>query len=175
MSAYFIDLLKTRYSNSIVAYFFCRSTQAELQQARDIVRTLAFQCGETDIAVRKERYRLRHKDFPAGAAKIDYLTESLRRGPLSKSEKEIFFVLDGIDEANWEIKNSLDTRKRPEMEMLLRCLYELPSVRMLLVSGPDSRLEEIIEGIPTKTIPMSQNKHDIKKYIQHFVGKSTPM
>jgi len=172
MSAYLIDLLKTRYSNSIVAYFFCRSTQAELKQPGDIVRTLAFQCGKSDIAVRKEFNRLRGEKFPVSSAKIDYLTENLLRVPLSKSEKEIFFVLDGLDEANWEIKDNLDGRKRPAMETLVRRLSELPSVRVLFVSRSHTPLEEIIEGIPTKRIGESQNQHDIKKYIQHIVDKS---
>jgi hypothetical protein len=41
MAAYFIDLLKVHYPKAIIAYFFCRSKQAGLMEARDIIRTLA--------------------------------------------------------------------------------------------------------------------------------------
>ncbi len=63
LAAYYIDLLKFRYPDSIVAYFFCRSEQNGLTKAQDIIRTLAYQCAENDPDARGVLQGLQKKNL----------------------------------------------------------------------------------------------------------------
>ena len=47
IAGYLVDFLKTFLSqDAIVAYFFCRRGHTGLTNARDIIRTLSYQCSE---------------------------------------------------------------------------------------------------------------------------------
>ena len=98
MSAYFIDILKTLYPNSIVAYFFCRSGQKGLTTAQDIVRTISYQCIRGDDDARSFLEDLRKKAFKIEElVGLRFLTQRLISEPVHQSAREVFIVLDGLD------------------------------------------------------------------------------
>ena len=98
MAGYFIDLLKCQYPNSIVAYFFCRSNQPGLTSAREIVRTLAYQCIHADPSTRVILESLKSKAFCIdNNLGVSFLFEKLLLEPLCTTHKEVFIIVDGLD------------------------------------------------------------------------------
>src|SRR5271169_4744174 len=80
MAGYFIELLKCLHPNAVVAYFFCRSGQERLKTARDIIRTLAYQCVINDADARSVLDSLRTNDFRVNEeAHVGFLVEKLLR------------------------------------------------------------------------------------------------
>jgi tetratricopeptide (TPR) repeat protein len=168
MSAYLIDLLKVMYPKSIVAYFFCRSNQAGLTKAHEIIRTLAYQCIEDNRAARSILEVLKNKDFRISEdLGIGYLFEKILLEPLRSSEKDIYIVIDGLDEADYTSSHSSNYSSEPDLNVLLGSLAKLPSTRLLLVSRPSANILNIIPGtITTKTIGKSENANDISAYVK---------
>src|ERR1700738_2509385 len=99
MAGYFIELLKCLYPESVVAYFFCQHDNPALTTARNIIRTLAYQCIKVDPDARSVLDSLRCKELPIDDnVGVGCLFDNLLLEPLSKTEKQVFIVLDGLDE-----------------------------------------------------------------------------
>ena len=176
MAAYFIDLLKCHYPNAIVSYFFCRSNQPGLTTARDIIRTLAYQCIENDEVGHSVLHELKRKGFGISEnQEVDFLLEKLLLDPLRSTRKEIYIILDGVDEADMITSNKLDRSGTPEMHVLLRSLTKIPSVRLLFISRPIADICSIVTNTIVKEIGKNDTAQDIKKYVQDFVAKSIPL
>lgn len=172
MAAYFIDLLKTQYRKAIVAYFFCRSKEPGLTTARDILRTLAYQCARDNKAARTALEKLKSEGFQITAdLGIRYLLEKLLLEPL-RSDQEIYVVLDGLDEADDLTLDRTDPAGRPDLQVLLECLACIPSLRLLCISRPSAKIQTIIPNAFTKTISKSDNARDIDTYVLTEVEKS---
>jgi len=184
MAGYFIELLKCHYPDAIVAYFFCRSGQTGLTKAREIICTLAYQCVQEDEEAQSVLEALRSKDFKIDEnVGIGFLFDKLLREPLLKTSKEVFIVLDGLDEAD---RTSLDcTERRPvtEYEILLAHLGSLKTARVLFISRPEADVSRIIPHCITKQLGRDDNKNDIDRYVRqkiegsqrltlHFVNES---
>ena len=163
MAAYFIDLLKCQYPNAIIAYFFCRSNQPGLTNARDILRTLAYQCIENDKDARAVLENLKSKGFRiTNDLCIEFLFEKLLLEPLRNSPP-IYIVLDGLDEADLDVA---DAQKRPELHVLLTWLAKLPSTRLLCISRPEANVLGVIgPNIVAKTIHQGDNAKDIESHV----------
>lgn len=173
MAGYFIDLLKCQYPNAIVAYFFCRSGQAGLTKAREIIRTLAYQCIENNKLARSALESLKSQDFPISEnMKVGFLFNKLLLDPLSGSEKEVYFVLDGLDEADLTSPDDPDGLGSSEMEVLLNCLITVPSSRLLCISRPTANISGIIPNTTTKAIGKTENSEDIDSYVTKAVAES---
>ena len=172
MAGYFIDLLKCQYPNAIVAYFFCRSNQPGLTNARDMLRTLAYQCIEKDKAARTVLETLKSKGFQVtDNLGIGYLFEKLLLDPL-RNIQEIYIVLDGLDEADMTTQDYTDRTGRPEMHILLSCLAKLPSTRLLCISRPSAKISDVIKNTFSKSIGKGDNAKDIDSYVQKTVNES---
>jgi len=172
MAGYFIDLLKIQYPNAIVAYFFCRSKQAGLTNARDILRTLSYQCIEKDKDAREALRELKAKGFQVtDNLGIRYLYEKLLLDPLRNSP-EIFIVLDGLDEADMAAQDHTDRTGTPELHVLLTCLAKLPSSRLLCISRPSAKISYIIRNVFSKRIDANDNRDDIDSYVRKTVAES---
>lgn len=169
MAGYFIDLLKCLYPNAIVAYFFCRRSQPGLRNARDILRTLSYQCIENNNAARVILEKLKSKGFQiTNDLCIEYLFEKLLLDPL-RSTPEIYIVLDGLDEADLDIQ---DVNEKPELHVLLKCLAELPSTRFLCISRPEANISSVIPTVFSKTVTKEDNAKDIDAYVEKTVTES---
>ena len=163
MAGYFIDLLKCQYPNSIVAYFFCRSHQAGLTKARDIIRTLAYQCIQDNEAGRETLEELKKRDFRITEdLDVSFLFEKLLVTPLQCNQKDVYIVLDGLDEADTTTE---DVSGRVELHILLTCLTKLPSTRLLFISRPSANISNIIPNMITRPIVQEENAKDIDTFV----------
>ena len=172
MAAYFIDLLKCQYPKATVAYFFCRSNQPGLTRARDILRTLAYQCIENNKTARSVLENLKSKGFQISEnLDIGYLFEKLLLDPL-QTTKDIYIILDGLDEADMITQDHTDPSGKPELHVLLTCLARLPSTRLLCISRPNANISKVLKFTFAKAISKDDNANDIDSYVQKTVSES---
>ena len=174
MSAYFIDLLKTLYPNSIVAYFFCRSGQKGLTSAQDIVRTISYQCIQGDEDARSFLEDLRKKAFKIEElVGLRFLTQRLITEPVQQSARDVFIVLDGMDEADLEIPDAAARVKpHPEIHVLLQQLACTPRSRLLIVSRPNPIVKDALPEIVRRPVGQRENWKDIETYVNETISKS---
>lgn len=173
MAGYFIDLLQCLYPDAIVAYFFCRSGQAGLTKARDLVRTLAYQCIEGNPEGRLVLEALQRKDFQIDdSIGVAFLFEKLVRGLLNRTTKDIHIIIDGLDEADCTAKDATERKPTTEINVLLKCLASLPSVRLLLISRPHVDITRVIPCSTTKSLGKDDNMDDIDRYVQNTLDSS---
>ena len=173
MAAFFIDLLKTLYPTAIVGYFFCRSGQKGLTKAQDIVRTLAYQCIQGDEDARGFLEALRSKAFNVDELiGLRYLTQRLIAEPLQQAEREVFIVLDGLDEADLDAEDAADRILPPrEIHVLLQQLACLPRTRLLIISRPVAIVPKALPKIITRSVGQSENWKDIETYVIQTISK----
>ena len=173
MAGYFIELLKCLYPNSVIAYFFCRKGEVGLIKARDIIRTLAYQCIQDNPDARKALDYLRSKNLPIDDnVGVGFLFDKLLRGPLNQTKKDVFIVLDGLDESD---RTTMDTVERPpryEIEILLEHLSTLTSTRLLLISRPEADIKRLIPTCTLKPLGKDDNKDDIDTYVKQKIESS---
>lgn len=156
LAGYIIDLLQCQYPNAIVAYFFCHANEGGLTKARDIIHTLAYQCMKRDDNVYSGLKKLKKEGFQLSEnIAICFLFEKLQLEPLNRSQKDIYIVLDGLDEADISVLDKPEHVDRTEMEILLSNLTRLPSSRLLFVSRP--HIANIIPNSVVKAIGRDQN------------------
>lgn len=169
LAGYYIELLKCQYPKAIIAYFFCRANTPCLMTARDIIRTLTYQCIEGDGNARSMLDELKRKDFEiSDNVGVLFLFEKLLLEPLRRSQKDIYIVLDGLDEADISTVDKADRTNLAEMKILLSNLARLPSSRLLFVSRP--QVANIIPSNITKMIGKYQNQQDIDAYVREFIA-----
>ena len=175
MAAYFIDLLNTLYPTAIVGYFFCRSGQKGLTRAQEIVRTLAYQCIQGDEDARNYLETLRSRAFNIDdLIGLRYLTQRLIAEPLKEAAREVFIVIDGLDEADLDIPDAADrVLPPPEIHVLLQQLGCLPRTRLLIVSRPVSIVHKALPKIVTRSVGQSENWEDIQTYVRQTIASST--
>ena len=173
MAGYFIDLLRCLYPEAIVAYFFCRKGQKGLTKARDIIRTLSYQCIHDDNEARSALEALRTKDFKIEGLGLGILIEKLLLDPLRRTQKDIYIVLDGLDEV--DLEETGESAVGPEIEVLLDRLNSLSSSRLLFISRPEANVTKIIPNSICKAIGRKENNEDIQKYVKEFIARSEKM
>jgi tetratricopeptide (TPR) repeat protein len=173
MAAYFIDLLKCQYPNAIVAYFFCRSKEAGAFTARDILRALSYQCMEKVGGASKALKELNSHGFQiSDDIGIGYLFEILLLGPMQTNDKQIFMVLDGLDEADTQVH---DRSGRLEVHVLLKALSELPLARILCISRPSADISKVLPSTFNKPLQKEDTQADIDSYVTHTVVASSTL
>ena len=166
MAGYFIDLLRVQDPNAIVLYFFCKreGEKARLTKARDILRTLAYQYyDQSDHTVRSTLERLESKGFNIDMLPIQLVCESLLIGFLKQSNKDIYIVLDGVDEAD---------RYTREIDVLIAQLATTKTARVLFISRPEANIAQAVPSVVIKSIGPTENKCDINAYVTQTVAQS---
>lgn len=173
MAGYFIELLKCLHPDAVVAYFFCRSGQERLKTARDIIRTLAYQCVIDDAEARSALDSLRTKDFRVNdETPVGFLVEKLLQEPLSRTKNMIFIIIDGVDEADWTSIDNSERQPRPEMEAFIKAIGNIPSIHLLFVSRPKPDISRMIPNAATKSLVKSDNMVDIDAYVKTTIEGS---
>src|SRR5277367_1535697 len=173
MAGYFIELLKCLHPNAVVAYFFCRSGQERLKTARDIIRTLAYQCVINDADARSVLDSLRTNDFRVNEeAHVGFLVEKLLQEPLNRTKNAMFIIIDGVDEADWTRVDNSERQPRPEMEAFIKAVVNIPSVHLLFVSRPKPDISRILPNMVTKSLFKTDNLTDIDAYVKKTVEGS---
>jgi tetratricopeptide (TPR) repeat protein len=173
LSAYFIRILKQAYPTAPVAYFFCKSGQPGLTRAMDIIRTLAYQCSEGSATARSALVALQNKDFPIKKQiGVRFMCQKLLQPCLNAISRDVFVIIDGLDEMD-TIKDA--AARKSEMNVLVDTLGELcsaTSLRLMIVSRPQTDLQQIVPDILVRTISTNDNAHDIQKYVAGKVEQS---
>ena len=168
MAGYIIDYLTKTYSETIVAYFFCKSGQTGLTNACDIVRTLAYQAFQQYPQARPYFEGLKAADFPIDkGAQVSFLFEKLLRIPLEPSGRKLYIVLDGLDEGEYDA-----TVSKEEMDVLIEHIASLPLAKLLLLSRPHRDIAGLPQNSKTKIIT-NENFADIQMFVEHEVKSST--
>ena len=173
MAGYFIELLKCLHPRAVVAYFFCRVGQDRLRTARDIIRTLAYQCVIDDADARSVLDSLRTKDFRINEeTHVGFLVEKLLKEPLNRSKNLVFIVIDGVDEADWTSVDNSQRLPRPEMEAFIKAIGNIPSVHLLFVSRPKPDISTMLPNAVVKSVVKTDNMRDIDAFVKRTVKGS---
>src|SRR5271170_4031882 len=173
MAGYFIELLKCLHPRAVVAYFFCRVGQDRLRTARDIIRTLAYQCVIDDADARSVLDSLRTKDFRINEeTHVGFLVEKLLKEPLNRTKKMVFIVIDGVDEADWTSLDNSERLPHPEMEAFIKAVGNIPSVHLLFVSRPKPDISTMLPNAVTKSLVKTDNMTDIDAYVKRTIEGS---
>lgn len=169
MAAYLIDIIKSCYQSSIVAYFFCKSERPGLNTARDIVRTLSYQCIYNNEEAQSALEILMTTNFPRDTVGIRLFFSKLLLEPLQRIGQDIHIILDGLDEVDFAIDAE---EQRAEIHVLINCLAHLPCTRLLFLSRPETAVNVIIPGLTIKHVDFSHNGNDIQKYVVEEIARS---
>lgn len=177
MAGYFVDVLKHDYPNAVVAYFFCKSGQTGLMHVRDIVRTISYQCVDKNPEARALIKALK-MDFPIdGDLSVQFVFRKLLQEPLSRISKDIYMVLDGLDEVDSIGRDSID--RRQEVDILISNLASLcstsSSTRLLIISRPQSNVKKIVSKSVTRSIEYGDNAQDIQTYVKREIRRSAAL
>ena len=172
IAAYIIDYIKTLYPEAIVAYFFCKQSQTGLTSARDILRTIAYQCiASGKLDKRSDLEELKRTGFDLEKKMgINFLFEKLVKTPLSGSQKDIYIIIDGLDEAEYNIRDDIESK--PQLDILIECLANLPRCRLLVVSRPPSDILRLVPLATARSITIHDNRDDIQKYVKSYITDS---
>lgn len=171
ISAYLVDFIKCLYPSSIVAYFFCKSGQMNLTNAVDIIRTFAHHLSMGSTKIRSALQTLKDSRFQIDEnVGIHLLFEKLVAQPLALSEEEIYFILDGVDEA--DLSNGDKVGNERQMDIMIRALIALPNIKIIFTSRPDVKALEIVTVAATYSITAKDSKDDIRTYVTQVIQQS---
>lgn len=169
MASYFVELLNCEYPDAFVGYFFCRTGEPGLTKADEIIRTLAYQFVIGDNEAKKDLDASRAHGKLVKNTGVGFLFERLLEGLLTRTKKQVFVIIDGLDEADCNDLDMTMFPARSEIEIFLQCLCALP-IRVLLISRPD--IFGIIPKAVTKRLTQNVNMKDIDTYIAKTIDES---
>lgn len=167
LSAYLVTVLKRAYPESIVAYFFCKAGQSGLMVVSDIVRTLAYQCTEKDATARSRLESLKRENFPIDRKiDLDFMVRKILREPLDSVSKDMYVVLDGLDEVDAETAST----RNPEINVLIRTLADFCSstkisMRLMMISRPQTDVVQVLPTVIVRTVGSKDTADDMQEYI----------
>ena len=175
IAAYLIDFISRLESKAIVAYFFCKTSEGNLASAREIIRTLAYQCLSQSPCATSFLATLKQRLFDLrGKWGVRFLFRKLLEEPLRHVNEDIYIVLDGLDDSNMMTRDEVE--RRTEGEVLVDCLRNLTSLRrttwVLLISRPNFDVRKVDSSCLVKTIDAKDNEQDIKTHVMNAVARS---
>jgi tetratricopeptide (TPR) repeat protein len=179
LAGHYIHLLEKRYPKSVL-YFFCvRGTHISLMKVRDMIRALACQLSGLDENVLSRLEMLKAQNFALDEDKktgIRLLFQQLLEVPLSNMKRDIYIIVDGLDEVDTEAKDTHDRSKdgaELEIDIFIRALAEIATTRLLFLSRPDTKFSALSKHNSTiKTVGPSDNVNDIEKYVTGVLANS---
>lgn len=171
MMGYFIDYLLANIPRCNVLYVFCKRGTDGLTGPGDILRNLAYQFAINEQNVRSKLEKIKDCDLsPEHNSGLEQLFNITIRETLGEI-KETFIVLDGMDEADWEMEDYVGNK--PGMEILLDCLASLTKirpVRLLMSTRPACGAAEYAEKGVVKDLEYGANDNDIRMYIDSVIN-----
>ena len=151
--------------------FFCKSEQIGLIDARDIIRTLAYQISFAVSAFKAGLDALEKADFEISPSiDLHFLFIKILKEPLQRCTKDVYIVLNGLNEVD-NTTRDLDENTKPEMEVLIEYFTNPPFTRLLLLSGTESAISRIIPRSRIKNISSEKNVNDIRTYAKNEIEK----
>jgi hypothetical protein len=91
--------------------------------------------------------------------------------PLRSTKKDIYIIVDGLDEADNRPDECNPTGKS-ELHALLLSMATLPYTRLMFLSRPNADVSSILRNVTTKTIGREDNATDINAYIKNEIAAS---
>jgi hypothetical protein len=89
--------------------------------------------------------------------------------PLKSVSKDVFFVLDGLDEAEWDVDDCVSEGKT-EMSILINCFSSLATTssnsRLLPISRPDINAKTHAPEAIIRPLMYNENFEDIRSYVE---------
>jgi tetratricopeptide (TPR) repeat protein len=176
LAGYYVDLLGDLYPQAIVLYFFCVRGTTGLTKVRDIIRALAYQLSRADENAHCVFSNLKADGFELEDIGIPLLFDKLI-GNLSIKDRDIYVILDGLDEADTQAKDTIDRLETAEIDIFLQSLAGLASTQLLLISRPDINISGILspQNPTVKAIDIGDNREDIEIYVTNTLAKSTTL
>lgn len=148
-------------------------------KVRDMIRALACQLSGLDENVLSRLEILKAQNFELDETKtgIRLLFQQLLEVPLSNMKRDIYIIVDGLDEVDTEAKDTHDCSKdgaELEIDIFIRALAEIATTRLLFLSRPDTKFSALSKQNSTiKTVGPSDNINDIEKYVTDVLANST--
>lgn len=164
IAAYIIQALQTHHRQASVLYFFCKSGDSNLDTLPRLVRTLAAQLVPKIPTARYHLETLKENDFKISTPDSVFLYQNLIRDSLKGWNKEIFIVLDGLDECSIESQQA-------DLEALLTNMSSL-DVRLLVSSRITAEISSGLFNSQRRELTYEDSQNDIKLYISCCVAKS---
>jgi hypothetical protein len=145
-------------------YFFCKSGDSNQGTLSQLVRTLAAQLVPEIPTARSHLQTLKEKDFKISDPDSWFLHQNLIRDSLKGSNKEIFIIIDGLDECSIESQQA-------DLEALLPSLSSL-GVKLLVSSRITAEISSGLSNAQKRELTYEDSQGDIKLYISHCVAES---
>jgi tetratricopeptide (TPR) repeat protein len=164
IAAYVIQALKAQHPEAAVAYFFCKASDAMLGKLPQLIRTLASQLAQDLPTARSHLQVQQSKSFNVEQSDPLFLYQSLVRDALQSVDKEVFIVLDGLDECSTE-------EQEADLQAILESLACL-RVKLLVTSRVTGEISSALEASDKKELSYDDSKGDIELYIKDAVAKS---
>ena len=172
IAAYIIDYLRCGYPEAVVGYFFCKQGRPGLTSARDILRTLTYQfVASGKLEDRSSLEELKRTGFDVdNKMGIKFLFEKLLQETIRRVNRKIFIIIDGLDEAEYEVPD--DCEPKPQLDILIECLSNLPHIQLLVVSRPPSDVLKVVPLAKARLITIEDNRQDIHMYVDRCISQS---
>ena len=171
LAAYLLEFTRALDKSAITVFFFVKSETGGLASPIKILCTLSHQLSLLVPEFRQNLEKLKRAGFVVKAELgIKYLFHRLLLDPLESCKRPIYLILDGVDEVDIK-KDPLDPY-RESNEILLDCLYSMPSSRLLFLSRPQSLPpENPTRRFSMTSIGLSQNQYDIELYVNQQLSE----
>lgn len=174
IAGYIVDHLRYVHKDAVLAYFFCSETLPRLRSPFGIIRTLAHQIVEQDAAALSVLKKLWKKDPEIDESLgVDDVFERLLENPLENITRDVYIILDGLDELD-DKKMDVMKPRQSEVSVFIECLRRLPKARLLCLSRSYRLMN--VRGLSNpllKTIEPADNMKDILTFVKKKLKEST--
>jgi hypothetical protein len=163
----FIDGLESAYPNSIMTYYFWNSGADT--GIRDIIRTLSYQCALRNSTVRSRLESLKDSGFLiTNHRDVSPLTKRLFQEPLCQIHQDVFIILDGIDEMDEELKETIKSLA----EFSTCRTSSQTAIRLLILSRLHLGVKGVFPDFPTAVIGYHESQRNIQDYVSEVIAES---
>ena len=180
MSAYIISKLIAQGQKRCLLYFFCKRNSRRMTNAEHVLRTFSYQLSlQIPEFYAQLQDSLSESQVDFHSLSVPFLYNRLLGQPLSAIPgiitKEIYCIIDGLDQANFESKD--DASQNPEIVDLLNLLVQPINAirfRLLILSCNCNEVAAAVSRL--NCVPMQicrkHNSADILRYVELEIEKN---
>ena len=162
IAAYVIQALRAQHPDAAVLYFFCKAGDDALSSLPKLIRSLAAQLVDGLPMAREYLQKLQGRSFDVVKPDPVFLCQSLLRDTLRGNDKDVFVILDGLDECGGDGE---------QLELVLKSLTDL-SIKLLVSSRVTGEISSGLSASVRRELSYDDSQGDIELYIDHAVGQS---
>jgi tetratricopeptide (TPR) repeat protein len=165
IAAYIVQILRAQHVQSSTLYFSCKSGDSNLDNLSQIIRTLAVPLIQDIPSARDHIMTLKEKGFKITTNDPVFLFQNLIRDALKEVTREIFIVIDGLDECD------SDEFADQKFESLLKGLSAI-NVKLLISSRVTAEISSGLHHARKREMTYEDSRCDIELYVNHCVKGS---